>query len=413
MNTSFETAITNRADYHAEKYAQRHAQFGSNDVLPMWVADMDLATPSFILKAIQQRLEHPVLGYTQSSEAVYQAIIDWQARHGYTVKSEHIVFTHNVLNGFYMAVQALTQTGDAILVQPPVYPPFMNAPTANQRKLVEAPLHNINNRYQIDFAQFETRIIDNNVKLFLFCHPQNPSGRVWLREELEQIAEICLRHHVIIVSDEIHADMVYTPHTHIPMASLSDEIAQQCVTLSSPGKTFNLGGLQIGYAIIANPAYKKRYRHNSFANGVGELNLFAQIALLAAYSEQGLVWKEQLLEHFSRNIHRLNAFFASQLPKVKVMLPDASYLVWLDFNAYFSNHAELKNWLINDAKLGLNDGESFGGESKSGTGFMRINLAIAPSVLEQALSQLQQAIKTPTFINPETADQFTQKRSQS
>ncbi|MDG6778676.1 PatB family C-S lyase [Thiomicrorhabdus sp. zzn3] len=381
-----------RQGTNAEKYELRKTLFGRDDVLPMWVADMDLPTPDFILDALKQRLEHPILGYTVTPDSVYQAIIDWQAQHGYKVEKSQIVFTHNVANGFFMAVSAFTHPSDAVLVQPPVYPPFLSAPPLNVRKVVEAPLVLINNRYQIDFAAFERAIVDHSVKLFLLCNPQNPSGRVWQRDELQRLAEICLRHEVIMVSDEIHSDLVYSGHRHTPLASLSTAIAQATVTLSSPGKTFNLGGLQIGYALIANPELKAAYLKVCNAVSIHELNLFAMHALRAAYSEQGKAWRDRLLKHFSNNIDRLQTFFYEHLPDVKVMRPEASYLVWLDFRQRFSDHARLKEWLIDHAKLGLSDGQTFGGESQVGDGFMRINLAVSEDSLETALQQIKQAL---------------------
>ncbi|HHT00974.1 MAG TPA: pyridoxal phosphate-dependent aminotransferase [Thiomicrospira sp.] len=380
-----------RAGTHAEKYDLRKTVFGTDDVLPMWVADMDLPTPPFVLNAIHSRLNHPILGYTHTPDSVYQAIIDWQAQHNYQVQQSHIVFTHNVANGFFMAVSAFTQPGDAVLVQPPIYPPFLSAPQQNNRVVIESPLILSENHYEIDFDAFEKAIVDNSVKLFLFCSPQNPSGRVWLETELRQLADICQKHNVIIVSDEIHSDMVYAPNKHIPIASLSEEIANNVVTLSSPGKTFNLGGLQIGYAIISNPKLKADYLKICKQNSIDSLNLFAQIALTAAYTEQGKQWRNELLSHFSENIDILETFFAKEFPKVRVMRPQASYLVWLDFKEMFASQAELKDWLIHKAKLGLNDGESFGGESQAGANFMRINLAVAQPVLNQALQQLKQA----------------------
>lgn len=378
-----------RAAFHAEKYALRERLFGTEDVLPMWVADMDLPTPPFAIEAIQERLKHPILGYTHTADGVYQAIIEWQAQYGYEVHKKQLVFTHNVANGFFLAVQAFTRPGDSVLVQPPVYPPFLQAPQVNDRQVVEAPLVLDHNRYQIDFDALEQAIVQHNVKLFLFCHPQNPSGRVWQLEELEKLASICLKHDVIIISDEIHADMTFPPLRHIPLASLSSAIAQQTVTLTSPGKTFNLGGLQIGYAVIANPKLKQAYVRTANAVSIQDWNLFAQIAVEAVYSEQGKHWRNGLLAHFHRNIDVLTTFFKTHLPQVKVMRPEASYLVWLDFRGVFSSHSELKKWLVEDAKLGLNDGESFGGQSGVGTGFMRINLAVSTVLLDQALKQIK------------------------
>lgn len=389
-----------RAGTDAEKYVSRQVLFGTEEVLPMWVADLDLPCPDFVIQALQQRLQHPLLGYTVASDQLYQAIIDWQKRHDYKIEKSHIVFTHNVANGFHMAVAAFTQVGDAVLVQPPVYPPFLSAPTDNGRRLITAPLVLERTddlfRYKIDFVAFEALVIQHSVKLFLLCNPHNPSGRVWCRQELLALATICLRHGVTIVSDEIHSDLVYPGHRHLPIASLSSEIAQITVTLNAPGKTFNLGGLHIGYALIANPALKASYLKVARSVSIGGLNLMAMIALQAAYSEEGFTWKQTLLQLLEQNIDRVEAFFALHFPQVKVMRPDASFLIWLDFSGLFTsnstaqltNQSELKTWLVNKAKLGLNDGLSFG---EAGKGFMRMNIAVSKIVLEQALSQLETA----------------------
>lgn len=384
INQSF-----SRLGTHAEKYDLCLKKFGTEDVLPMWVADQDLPTPPFIIDAFKQRLEHPLLGYTLSSDELYQAIINWQAQHGYEVKANQIVFTHNVANGFFLAVQAFTQAGDSILIQPPIYPPFFDAPINNQRNLVEAPLVLENNRYQIDFEAFENKIIQHQVKLFLLCNPQNPSGRVWTKTELTKLVEICAKHQVIIVSDEIHSDLVFAPNKHTPTATVSDVAKDITITLSSPGKTFNLGGLQIGYAITANPTLKQQYLNACKANCIDGLNLFAQIAVIAAYSKKGNQWRQQLLEHFADNINTLKTFLAKEFPKIKLLQPEAGFLVWLDFKQQFASHETLKNWLIKEAKLGLNDGQSFGKEV--GTGFMRINIAVSRETLQQALLQLKNA----------------------
>jgi cystathionine beta-lyase len=377
-----------RLNTWAEKYDLRQALFGAEDVLPMWVADMDLPTPPFILDALRERLAHPILGYTLAPPSVYKAVCDWQAQHGYQVSASQILFTHNVANGLFLAVQALTQRNDAVLIMPPIYPPFAKAVTLNQRQLVSAPLVLIDQQYQIDWVAVEQAIQQHSVKLLLFCNPHNPSGRVWHRDELRRLAELCLRYQVIIVSDEIHSDLVYSPYQHTPMASLSADIAQQTLTLSSPGKTFNLAGLQIGYAIAANPQHKSALQAACARVKIEDLNLMALVALQAAYCEQGKAWRDALLNHFTDNINRLDTFLGEHFPLVKLVRPQASYLVWLDFRAMFADHQALKTWLIEQAKLGLNDGLSYG---ESGRGFMRINLAVPRSTLEQALLQLGQA----------------------
>lgn len=377
--------VIDRQGTDAEKLELRQTLFGTDAVLPMWVADQDLATPEFIVKALQRRLAHPILGYTCMSDRLYQAIVNWQAQYHYSVTAEQIVFTHNVAQGFHLAVQAFTQPGDAVLVQSPVYPPFYQAATRNHRKTVVAPLQWQDGNYQIDFEALEKVIVEQNVKLFLLCHPQNPSGRVWLRTELEQLAQICLKHQVLVVSDEIHADMTFPPHQHVPMASLSADIAHNTVTLNSPGKTFNLGGLQTGYAVIANPILRRQYIQACQSVSVLEPNLFANVAMEAAYSEDGMAYRQHLVAFLQSNIQRVCAFFVQHFPQVKVVQPQASFLIWLDFSALFSTQADLKAWLIQEAQLGLNDGETFG---ENGRGFMRMNIAVSPNQLEKALSQL-------------------------
>ncbi|AZR81803.1 PatB family C-S lyase [Thiomicrospira sp. S5] len=393
MFPDFEHAIS-RLGTDAEKYELRQRLFGSESVLPMWVADQDLPTPDFILEALKRRLEHPILGYNVMPDSLYQSIIDWQAQYGYDVKASEILFTHNVANGFFMAVSAFSEPGDAVLVQPPIYPPFLHAPENNGRRLVEAPLVLQDNRYQIDFDAFEAAITENEVKLFLFCNPQNPSGRVWRREELQRLADICLKHGVTVVSDEIHADMTFSPLQHIPMASLSEAVAQNTVTLSSPGKTFNLGGLQSGYAIIANRALKAAYLKVCRANSIHDLNLFGKEAMQAAYSEAGKAYRDTLLVHLQHNIDRLEQTLADCLPAVRVMRPEASFLVWLDFSELFGtkfqSQENLKRWLTETAQLGLNDGESFG---EVGKGFMRINIAVPTETMDEALKRFKNAAK--------------------
>lgn len=382
-----------RVTTNAEKYDLRKKLFGTEDILPMWVADMDLPTPPFVIKAIQNRLEHPILGYTKTPNSVYQSIIDWQRQHNYQVSKQQIIFTHNVANGFHMAVQAFSKPGETIIVQPPIYPPFLTVAELNNRQTIEAPLKLNNDRYEIDFEAFEKLIINHKAKIFLFCNPQNPSGRVWLRDELLKLGTVCIKHNVIIISDEIHSDLIYLPHKHIPIASLSKELANITITLNSPGKTFNLGGLQIGYAIIASPTLKTQLLNIAKRNSIHELNLIAQIALESSYTKQGQKWRDSILEHLLNNIERLTTFINQYLPKVKIMQPEASYLVWMDFTDMFETQSKIKEWLVSEAKLGLNDGESFGGHSNVGTGFMRMNLAIPTELMDKALQQLKRAIE--------------------
>ncbi len=374
----------------AEKYELRQKLFKTDDVLPMWVADMDLPTAPHIVEALQTRLEHPILGYTLATATTYQSIVNWHQRKGLECQPDQIEFTHNVLNGFHLAVQAFTQPGDAILVQPPVYQPFFKSIEHNNRVCVECPLVMHQQQYQMDFEALESAIFKHNVKLMLLCNPQNPSGRVWTRDELEQLAEICLRHNVVIISDEIHSSLTFKPSSFTPMASISTAIANHTVTLDSPGKAFNLGGLQIGYAIIKNKELLTRYRNIKKQIGIDTLNLFALTALETAYSNKNsLIWLDVLQQHILGNISTLKAFLERKLPKAELIVPQASYLVWIDFNKMFDDHQQLKGWLINEVEIGLNDGLSFGGQSANGYGFMRLNLAVSKQTLQECCRRIE------------------------
>lgn len=380
-----------RTGTHSEKYELRQSLFGSEDVLPMWVADMDLPIAPHITQALVERMQHPILGYTLASDQTYQAIINWHAQKGLACTAQQIEFTHNVANGFHMAIQALSKPGDTVLVQTPVYPPFLTAPLLNNRHCVESPLELHNGRYQINFEQFEKDIIKHNVKLYLLCNPQNPSGRVWLKQELERLANICLKHNVLIISDEIHSSLI-NHGTFTSMASISKEIANITVTLDSPGKTFNLGGLQIGYAIIYNPDLLQQYQSVKRTVSIEGLNVFALVALEAAYSHKETEpWLASLNTHLKSNIAYLKQFLTTHYSKIKMMEPEASYLVWLDFRALFDNPVNLKTWLVNQAKLGLNDGAGFSKKPSVSEGFARMNIAVPKATLVTACNQLLKA----------------------
>lgn len=384
----------------AEKYVLRHALFGREDLLPMWVADQDLPTPPFIIAALQQRLNHPILGYTHTPDRVLDRVVAWQAQYGYRINPAHLIFTHNVANGLFLAVQALSQVGDGVVIMPPIYPPFEQAIRCNERQPVAVPLRMTSNpaEYVMDFDGLANAFSRPEVSLCLLCNPHNPSGRVWTSAELTQLAELALVHNVSLVSDEIHGDLTLPPYQHCPLASLGDDIAQQTLTLSSPGKTFNLAGLQIGYAIAANPQHRAAFQAAAARVKIDELNLFALVALEAAYSDEGKAWRDALCQQLLVNIDRLQACLATACPKLRLMRPQASYLVWLDFNPLipdrFEDHTALQAWLINEARLGLNSGLSYG---EAGRGFMRINLAVSAETLDQACNQLQQAFNQKEF----------------
>ncbi|WP_130538395.1 MalY/PatB family protein [Thiomicrorhabdus indica] len=390
----------NRENTFSEKYDLRETLFGTKDVIPMWVADMDLPTAPFIIDALKQRLDHSLLGYNLMPNTALEAIIDWQAQHNYTVHTKEICFTHNVANGFHLAVQAVTEPKDSVLVMTPVYPPFMQAAEKTGRKTVCLPLLETHTDsvidYQMDFENLEKSFSSDNIKALLFCHPHNPVGRVWSKQELLKLSQLCLDYGVVIISDEIHSDLVLTGR-HIPIASLSEEVAQKTITLSSPGKTFNLGGLQIGYAIIANPYLRKQFEKASQSVSIHDLNTFALHALIAAYSPAGNNWTLALLEHIKNNFNQLQIFLKQYAPEIKINRAQATYLVWLDFSAWGWPQNQLKDWLVKEAKLGLSNGDSFFPKQIRDTSKMRMNLAVSTETMQNALKQLQLALEKRTI----------------
>lgn len=389
-----------RLETGAEKYELRKKLFRREDLIPMWVADMDLPIAPHIVEALQNRLKHPILGYTMATDRTYQAVIDWHAKKGLLCSTKQIEFTHNVANGFYLAVQAYTKSGDRILVMPPVYPPFFRASTMGGRKCVQSPLVLSNGRFNIDFENLELQIISYKVKLLLLCNPQNPTGRMWTSAELEKIAELCLKHQVTIVSDEIHSSLINIDQPFTSMASLSEEIANITITLDSPGKTFNLGGLQIGYAIIQNGELLKLYKQTKASVAIDGLNLLAIVALEAAYTHPNtLGWMCALKSVIKDNIEYLKVFLGEHYPQISVMVPEAGYLVWLDLTKLFTEHQAMKNWLVNDVKIGLNDGMSFSGNTVIGECCVRMNIAVPRATLEQACKQFELAKPALLEIN--------------
>lgn len=381
-----------RKNTHAEKYELAKQLFGSESVQPMWVADMDIPTPKFIIDAVKSRLDHPVLGYTLADDKTYQAIIEWQARYDYQVDKQEILFTHNVANGFHIAIQACTQPGESILVFTPIYPPFLTAPVSNHRNVLEQPLvGDENGYYQIDYAQLERNLTNEDVTALLLCHPHNPVGRSWSEDELVKIVELCDKYDVIIISDEIHADLTYPPHQHKPLASLSGKAKDITITLNSPGKTFNLGGLQIGYAIIANKPLRESYQACLNQVSINGLSCFGYEAIKAAYSNEGWLWKQELLNHLQSNINAFIKAIEEKHQEVIIQPPQATYLVWMNFKNVFSNQTDLKNWWALNVGLGLSNGKAFGGEFNTGEGCMRINLAVSEETLVRVIEEIKQA----------------------
>ena len=361
--------------------------WGREDLLPLWVADMDFATPPFIIEELRHRLQHEILGYTVRTSRWASSIVNWQqSRYGWQVKSEWLNFVPGIVPGIAIVISCFTEPGDTILIQPPVYHPYIHVPQNLGRTLRKNHLDLVDGQYQIDFERFEHDV--RGCKLFLLCHPHNPGGRVWTAEELHRMADICHREGVIVVSDEIHADLTFPPYQHVPFAKVSEEAAECSITLMSPSKAFNMAGLTSSYSIISNQELRERFhRHLEYS----ELNLghvFAFNSVAAAYSH-GTEWLDQMLTYVQGNIDFVEQFLATELPQIGMIRPQASYLVFLDCRRLGLSVKELNKLFVEKAHLALNDGAMFGRE---GEGFMRLNVASPRSVIEEAMQRLKAAV---------------------
>ncbi|OJU13742.1 MAG: aminotransferase [Clostridiales bacterium 43-6] len=359
------------------------------DILPLWVADMDFKIPHETAVAIKKSAEHGIYGYTEPKDSYYRALSGWFEKHfDYPIRQEWVLKTPGVVFALSLAVRAFTKEGDAVLIQRPVYHPFSHVVLNNDRKLINNPLVLKDGKYCIDFDDFEKKIVENNIRLFIFCSPHNPVGRVWTTEELTKIAEICIKHHCIVVSDEIHCDFVLSGHKHRILSSLSQEIADNTILCTAPSKTFNLAGLQAANIVITNPELRKQMYKELTRTGYSQLNSVGLAACQSSY-EYGEGWLSQLKEYLGENLKYIRHFLAEHLPQVKLIEPEGTYLLWLDFRETGIEPSELDEFMKHKAKLWLNSGEIFG---KEGLGFQRLNIACPRTYLEQAMIRLKTAI---------------------
>lgn len=375
--------IIQRADTNCVKYDLRKQVFDNSEVLPMWVADMDFETPDFVREAVIKRAEHPVYGYHFKDDVYFQSIIGWlKRRHHWEVKQEWMSFTPGVVCGINMAVLAFTEPGDEIIIQSPVYPPFHSAVSSHGRKLVYNTLINGADGYSINYDQLAEQV--KTARLLILCNPHNPVGRCWRQDELLLLAEMCLKNNVLVVSDEIHCDLVLPGYKHTPFAMLGHQYALNSITFHAASKTFNLAGLATSTAIIPNPELRKRF--NDYVHSLeAELgNIFGKVATETAMN-QGDEWLNQLLDYIQDNINYVSDFLTAHLPQVRFHKPQATYMMWLDFNGFGFSEAELWKKMTQEAQLGLNRGKDFGIE---GSGFFRINLACPRATVEEAMKRL-------------------------
>lgn len=379
--------IVNRENTASVKYDLRKEIFEKEDVIPMWVADMDFKTPDFIIKAIKERLNHEIFGYSIRPKSYYTSIVNWlKRRHNWGIQEDWISFSPGIVPALNMAVMAFTAPLDKIIIQPPVYFPFFSAIENNNRVLVENPLKLEGNRYNFDFEDLEIKLKD--AKMLILSNPHNPGGSVWTKEELTKLGELCIKHKVLILSDEIHADLVYKSYKFTPLASISDDIANYTVTFIAPSKTFNLAALATSSVICSNKELKEKYDKVLDTIHVGMGNVFGIVASEAAYTH-GDEWLDQLMSYLNNNLDLAESFFSEKVPQIKMIRPEGTYLVWLDcFNLNLKGK-DLKNFMIEDAGLGFNDGRIFG---TGGEGFMRMNIACPKQTLLKALIRIEHAV---------------------
>jgi len=360
------------------------------DILPLWVADMDFPAAPPILEALQKRITHGVFGYSEPDPDRFFPVLErwFRERHNWQIQKDWLLQTPGVVFALAMAVKAFTEPGDAVLIQQPVYYPFSEVILDNGRHRVSSDLLLKGGRYEIDFADFERKIVENKVKLFLLCSPHNPVGRVWTRDELEMVAAICRKHNVIVIADEIHEDFVWTERPHIPYASLGGAIAEKAVICTAPSKTFNLAGLQVSNIFIPDYGLRRRFKHEINAAGYSQLNTLGLIACEAAYGE-GFSWLQEVKQYLRENIDFTRAFLQQHIPWIKLVEPEGTYLLWLDCRGLGLSSFELDEFIIKKAGLWLDSGAIFGA---AGKGFQRINVACPRSVLQEALERIQRAI---------------------
>ncbi|EQH64577.1 TPA: pyridoxal phosphate-dependent aminotransferase [Clostridioides difficile] len=387
MNYNF-NEIVDRSNNFSSKWSEMEKKYGTNDLLPMWVADMDFKAAPCIIDSLKNRLEQEIYGYTTRPDSYNESIVNWlDRRHNWKIKSEWLIYSPGVIPAISLLINELTKANDKIMIQEPVYSPFNSVVKNNNRELIISPLQKLENgNYIMDYEDIENKIKD--VKLFILCNPHNPVGRVWTKDELKKLGDICLKHNVKIISDEIHSDIILKKHKHIPMASISKEFEKNTITCMAPTKTFNIAGLQSSYVILPDEKYYKLLDDAFTRIDIKRNNCFSLVATKASYNN-GESWLESFLEYLESNIDFAIKYINENMPKLKVRKPEGTYLLWVDFSALGLSDEELESILVQKGKVALNQGNSFG---IGGSGYQRINLACPRSMLEEALIRIKNAI---------------------
>lgn len=388
MKYNFDEVI-DRSGNRAAKYDERRKNFGTDDVIPLWIADMDFRTAQPIIDACKAKAEEGIWGYTSRPDSYFEAYAGWQKRrNGWSIDTSLCSWSLGVVPALAALVKLFTGPNDKVLIQPPVYPEFYEVTEMVGRRVAENNMVQTENGWEVDFEDFERKTKDPLVKMFILCSPHNPLGKVWAREELERMLDICFANGVLVVSDEIHSDLIFHGKKHIPTAMVSEEAKSRVISCISGTKTFNLAGLQASTTVFPNMELKQIFDHYWSAMDIHRNNAFSSVAMEAAFNE-GEEWLEQVLEYISGNFDYIQDYCAKYIPEIKPSVPDATYLVWLDCRALGMDDETLKEFMIRKAKLGLNPGSSF---TRSLTGFMRLNAACPRSVIKKAMEQLRDAV---------------------
>ncbi len=381
--------IVDRHNTSSLKYDFGIERKGRDDLLPLWVADMDFALPKEILDDIKKRVDHGIFGYTDPKDDYKKALKSWyKSQHNFEIEDEWNTVTPGIVYSIALAIRAYTQEGDGVIIQQPVYYPFTETIKLNNRKVVNNQLLYVDGHYEIDFDDFEEKIKKENVKLFLLCSPHNPVGRVWKKEELTRLADICLENDVYIFADEIHSDFVYKGYQHISFMTLDEKYRDKLILGTAPTKTFNIAGLQVANVIIPDEATRQLFRHENDAAGYSQGSVLGMVATASAYTK-GKEWLEELKEYLEGNLDYVRQFLSENIPQVRLVEPEGTYLIWLDFSEVTSDRKELSHLIVDEAKLWVDPGIIFGKETAL---FERINIASPRKIIEQAMEQLYTAI---------------------
>jgi cystathionine beta-lyase len=380
--------IIDRRGTDALKTDALKERYGSSDLIPLWVADMDFKSPPAVMETIIERARHGIFGYTGASQEYYDSIINWVDRHhDWKIEQEWISYIPGIVKGIAFVVDCFSTRDNKVIIQPPVYHPFRIIPTLHRREVVDNKLVLKSGRYYMDMEALKQQI-DPSTKILILCNPHNPAGRVWTRQELVDVAEICYDNNVLVISDEIHADLAFEGHKHIPFASVSEKAAQNSITFMAPSKTFNIAGIVSSYSIVPNDKIRERFYKYLESSELEAGHIFAYTATQAAY-DKGDDWLTEVKDYIWKNICYVDEYLKNNIPQIKAMLPDASFLVWLDCRELNLSQPDLEDLFVKKAELALNSGTIFG---EGGEGFMRMNVGSPRSVLEKALLQLKEAI---------------------